>query len=439
MKTPINNNIDQLFNKAKADKQDLDDFEKEAMAGFDMLESKEEVNELKAALDERINNELFYKKENHNPKVYWLAAAGLALIIGLSTLFILNDSNSISKNNGLAITDTKKETLPETGKELKEQASAPLETLSPSEKEPAKDIAEKEKSEQKIVSYNENAKTASGPTSRMVISPANGQAASVIARSENHKEGKKQETNFDGEGIASSADQTVKLDDLAKTIGSKDKESDAFKAIPSSVQQSPNLAESEAIAKDEIALENKNTKGKNDSNQPNADSKKSLNQVASNNIVGGVTKREESVAKEKSKKARAKSNSTIAAAPESDDNKPGAPVTTKSAEEATTATPSHDKREDNNFINCYYTGGEGAIIKDIKEKLVAENLDKKFDVTLYINEKKTVTKVDFTNSNDLTKKQKEDVTKVLKTLNKFNFFVSPTKKGEFTYKVAYRP
>jgi hypothetical protein len=66
-------------------------------------------------------------------------------------------------------------------------------------------------------------------------------------------------------------------------------------------------------------------------------------------------------------------------------------------------------------------------------------LDQKFDVTLYISEKKNVTKVEFINSYALTKKQKEEVTKQLKTLNKFNFFVSPTQKSEFTYKVLYRP
>ena len=64
MKTPTNkDNLDQLFNKAKADKQNLDDFEKEAMAGFDMLNSEKEAIDLKADLDARINKELFYKKE----------------------------------------------------------------------------------------------------------------------------------------------------------------------------------------------------------------------------------------------------------------------------------------------------------------------------------------------------------------------------------------
>jgi len=102
MKTPKNNeNLKQLFNKAKADEQNLDDFEKEAMAGFNMLESENEANNLKTSLDNRINSELFYKKENHNQKVYWLAAAGLALVIGLSALFILNDTNSISKNTDI--------------------------------------------------------------------------------------------------------------------------------------------------------------------------------------------------------------------------------------------------------------------------------------------------------------------------------------------------
>ena len=435
MKTPINNNIDQLFNKAKADDQNLDDFEKEAMAGFDMLASKEEANELKAALDKRINEEVFIKKESHHTKIYWFAAAGLALVIGLSVLFILNDSNSLSKSSDLAVTETQQNALPDTKIELKEEAAAPLEDVV-SEKAPAKEISENQNAEQKDLSDGEKEKTPAetkGPNSRMAATTANEQSAAGIAQS-----GKKQESNKAGEGVGAQYDQTTKLDDLAKTSHSKDKESDAFKSVPSAVQQSPKLSESEASAKDEIALENKNLKGKSDN--ADMDSKKNLNQVATNTPYGGVVNREEKVAKEKSKKARAKqSDANMPSAPESYDYKPGAPVTTKTAEAEETTKAADDKREDNNFINCYYTGGEAAITKDIKEKLVKENLDQKFDVTLYISEKKTVTKVEFINSYDLTKKQKEEVTKQLKTLNKFNFFVSPTQKGEFTYKVLFRP
>jgi len=427
MKTPINNNIDQLFNKAKADDQNLDDFEREAMAGFDMLSSKDEANELKAALDKRINEEVFIKKESHNPKIYWFAAAGLALVIGLSVLFIVNDSKSFSKSSDLAITETQQTALPDSKNELKEKAAAQLEDVV-SEKAPAKEISESQKADQKGLLDEEKTK---GPNSRMATTTAKEQAASGVAQAE-----KKQESNKAGEGIGAQYDQTTKLDALAKTSHSKDKESDAFKSMPSAVQQSPKLAESEAGAKDEVFLESKSAKGKND----DADSKKNLNQVATYTPYGGVVNKEEKVAKEKSKKARAKQyDANVAAAPESIDYKPGAPVTTKAAEAEEITKATDEKREDNNFINCYYTGGEAAITKDIKEKLVKENLDQKFDVTLFINEKKAVTKVEFINSYDLTKKQKEEVTKQLKTLNKFNFFVSPTQKGEFTYKVFYRP
>lgn len=435
MKTPINNNIDQLFNKAKADNQNLDDFEKDAMAGFDTLASKEEANELKAALDKRIYEEVFVKKENHSPKIYWFAAAGLAIVIGLSVLFILNDSNSISKSSDLAVTETHQTALPDTKNELKEEAVAPVESAV-AENAPSKESSENQKSEQNgLLDKEKTIEVTKGPGSRMVNTTSNEQAASGIAQA-----GKKLENNKAGEGINANYDQTKTVDVLAKTSHSKDKESDAFKSVPSAVQQSPKLGESEAYAKDEVALENKNLKGKSDDGESDADSKKNLNQVASNNAYGGVVNREEKVAKEKAKKARAKQyDANVAAAPESNDYKPGAPVTTKTAEAEETTKAADDKREDTNFINCYYTGGEAAIIKDIKEKLVKENLDQKFDVTLYINEKKTVTKVEFINSYDLTKKQKEEVTKQLKTLNKFNFFVSPTKKSEFAYKVLYRP
>ncbi|MEO6302502.1 MAG: hypothetical protein ABIP51_04960, partial [Bacteroidia bacterium] len=66
-------------------------------------------------------------------------------------------------------------------------------------------------------------------------------------------------------------------------------------------------------------------------------------------------------------------------------------------------------------------------------------LDQKFDATIYVNENKVVQKVEFTNAYSLTKTQKEDVSKILKTLDKFNFFMVPTKKGEYPYKVLYRP
>ena len=56
MKTPINNNIDQLFNKAKADDQNLDDFE-------DIVDK---IPDFKNCLNININNSTSFNNNNNN-------------------------------------------------------------------------------------------------------------------------------------------------------------------------------------------------------------------------------------------------------------------------------------------------------------------------------------------------------------------------------------
>lgn len=95
-----------LLDKAKAGGMDAaDDFEKEALEGFDQLESEEEAYELKALLDAKIDRELFSKATGRATPLYWMAAAGLLLVIGLSVFFILQ--NTEKEATKLAITETK--------------------------------------------------------------------------------------------------------------------------------------------------------------------------------------------------------------------------------------------------------------------------------------------------------------------------------------------
>ncbi|MEI8136300.1 MAG: hypothetical protein WCH21_03135 [Bacteroidota bacterium] len=447
MKTPKNNeNLKQLFNKAKADEQNLDDFEKEAMAGFNMLESENEANNLKTSLDNRINSELFYKKENHNQKVYWLAAAGLALVIGLSALFILNDTNSISKNN-LAITDTKTENGQNIGGELKEEPAVAAETIAPYEKATSKDISEKNRLETKGLLDNKNIKGGKeeGKDIFSKISQINSanQEQSGVVNLEREKSSKKEIVTKSGEGVNAIGKKNENLDDLAKSGSAKDKESDVYKFQTTSaapVQSPKSVAEAEKTVNDEIAGSVFNQKNKSEDANLDGDFKKDTKQpdLAKNSGAKNPISRKESRAKEKAKKTKTTQNTLGAAGPSHKENKPGVPSSTSKTEE-TKAIPADDKGEEKDFINCFYPGGASAVIKDIKEKLLAENLNQKFDVTLYINEKKVVDKVKFINSYDLTKKQKEELTKIFKSLNKFDFFMVPTKKNTYPYKVLYRP
>src|SRR5436190_17371454 len=69
-----------------------DDFEREALEGFYMLNNEDEAFEAKKKLDERIDKEVFGKKEKNRKPVYWLAAAALLLIVGFS-VFVLNEND----------------------------------------------------------------------------------------------------------------------------------------------------------------------------------------------------------------------------------------------------------------------------------------------------------------------------------------------------------
>ncbi len=66
--------------------ESLDDFEREALEGFAMLESGTEILNLKAETDRKV-----YEKLQGRPArktVYWFAAAGLVLCIGLAVFFV---------------------------------------------------------------------------------------------------------------------------------------------------------------------------------------------------------------------------------------------------------------------------------------------------------------------------------------------------------------
>lgn len=89
-----------LDQKNDPDAGAMDEFEKEAMEGFDLLDSREEAFELKHRLDQRIQKVFEKAKKKNN--FYWYAAAGLILIIGFSVYFLR--MSPLSKQEELAVT-----------------------------------------------------------------------------------------------------------------------------------------------------------------------------------------------------------------------------------------------------------------------------------------------------------------------------------------------
>jgi hypothetical protein len=91
-------NLDELLDHLHKGGDDLDAFEQEALEGFATLENTQEAQQMKKRLDERMEEKLAEKRKPLF--IYWSAAAGVALIIGL--IFMMNSNKELSPDVGLA-------------------------------------------------------------------------------------------------------------------------------------------------------------------------------------------------------------------------------------------------------------------------------------------------------------------------------------------------
>ncbi len=91
-------NLDELLGHLNKGGDDLDAFEQEALEGFATLESTQEAIEMKQRLDKRMEEKLAEKRKPLF--IYWSAAAGVALIIGL--IFMMNSNKDLKSESGLA-------------------------------------------------------------------------------------------------------------------------------------------------------------------------------------------------------------------------------------------------------------------------------------------------------------------------------------------------
>ena len=419
-----------------------------------MLESEQEAKDLKAALDTRINKELFNKEEKNNPKIYWLAAAGLALVIGLTVLFVSNNNDALSTGSNLAISEPEQKAEEKISTDskvvLKEESVGPIETeINSADEVPAKEIIEKDvPKESNLIESTKGVKTLEdkeGVKSRMIVPASKNETAKDGYFKESEKETKDQTERRDensavvtGSNKNTDNDITLNnLDDLAKNDKAKEKINTDYRFAASTTQAAQNkqTVDAEEI-NDELAV-NESKKGKLDEKNKEADLGQSTKQpVVVVNTNSNASGRENGKTKNSRAKKSANKQSSVAGPGDIAYSTSPKTTTQEISGEVLAAVPA--EAENKPLATCFYTGGEAAITKDVKEKLKAENLDQKFDATLYINEKKAVEKVEFTNAYELTAKQKEDVIKILKSLNKFN--VSSTgKKESFTYKLLYRP
>lgn len=172
MSSPEDKKLKELL--ANKNDQHQDDFEKEALEGFAMLRDEQESLDLKAKLDERMRKEVLSKQQTRSP-FYWIAAAAMLIIMGLSVWFILSDSSEVTSHKDLAITQPKETTDAASNTEksfeakaaelkplvnAKEEASAPpLKSINQFESEPPMAVG---KSEPMAIELESKATASSG-------------------------------------------------------------------------------------------------------------------------------------------------------------------------------------------------------------------------------------------------------------------------------------
>jgi hypothetical protein len=97
-------NSDELLKRLESnDSSGLDDFEKEALEGFDSLENVALAKTLTDSLNKKLDEKYLDKKEGGNKKglMYLSMAAGLVLVVGLSIFFmnIMGDKKEMAMQN----------------------------------------------------------------------------------------------------------------------------------------------------------------------------------------------------------------------------------------------------------------------------------------------------------------------------------------------------
>lgn len=424
--------IEGLFKKRNSE---LDDFEKEALEGFDMLESEQEAVDLKAELDKKIGEQLFSEKRT-GLKVYWYAAAGLFLAIGFSVFFLINNKDIGAGKNVADMKEVSQSVSPEgmvkqpvTAEEKKELERANPATPAEEEekdKEPEKLTTMKKSVKQEISGESEQAPVQSIAAAGKSSGKSDEKPNDLTSLDDKNSDAKFAENkNSNGEKLKVEEDH--KSDKGADNQGSKGKDNDGDTRLSNNGPVVTDQLEKETSKKESKTADRSKTKRKEEAQKPGTsdDMKSTLKSDGAAKSYGytSTTTINNTVAKSPAKDAPAKQQNTDgvpASSPKAADEE----VTLETLNEKNITTPA-----------LFYSGGQTVLLKDLSEKLKAKGVDKKFDAVVFVNSKQKVEKVKFTSTFDLTKDEKNAIEEILKTLNKFN---NSTNKLQ-DYTLLYRP
>ncbi|MBI2721505.1 MAG: hypothetical protein HYX39_04965 [Bacteroidetes bacterium] len=408
---PHHKDLKDLLNSIKnKSSQDLDDFDREAIEGFESLESNQEALDLKNELDTKIHDQLFTPKKK-NEKVYWFAAAGLFMVISLSVFFILNGNSHLQEKDVAQIPE--KIINIEKEKALSAPTSEAVEPVvrkvPDAEKSKSKNIEPSDKDKRvslRALLKPSEAGSGQGEVSSVLQEKADDAEAAAIKESDKPiSKSSSEEVNFSGKLKNTDEKEQNDLNADKQTSSSANGELNEFK------KSENDEFKKESVYKGRLARKKQNASKNKSKNDPSQDPK-TLNPST-------VLNSTDSRAKE---------------------NKEGDGITQPKSAPAQ-SEPGKSKTEYFNSPSntIYFAGGEDALAKEIRVKLIEKKVDKRFDAILIINENKKIEEVTYINPYELSTEEKNKVTEVLKTLTNFNFYIQPNTKGLFEYKVNYRP
>ncbi|MBA3664667.1 MAG: hypothetical protein H0W61_10710 [Bacteroidetes bacterium] len=416
---PHNKDFEKLLKSLESKRTEgLDDFEREALEGFDSLDSKEEALQIKSELDKKIHDQLFTEKKQQ-PKVYWFAAAGLFMVIGLSVFFIIKN-NGVASEKDVAVVQSNipKETLEES------PALAPPEektsTVSTGE------VSETNRSNKSTNLKQLERKDESTVSPRSVLAPVQTSGEKPdnnLASTDKRDDGEldDQVTTATGKSVAKDADREPNLETKFKSAEEQKNESPSKEIDKLAKTETKKSVTDEEGKKSSFRSKNKRKEGA--SSRANEDESKAVVEKAPSNAGPGT-----SGISQNNDVLKNNANST-----------PKTSADTKAAPSYNIPEQQKTETYDSPDNSCYYSGGLTELTTDLRGKLIEKNVNKQFDALLNINEKKEVVKVNYLNVYDLTTVERDKVTEVLKSLKKFNFYIQPNIKGLFEYKLIYKP
>lgn len=396
---------DELFKRLEQnDSSGLDDFEKEALEGFDSLDNVELAKDLNASLHKKIDERYFQKESGGNKRgmTYLSIAAGLVLIVGLSIFFmnIMGDkkemameaapssevvANEVTNPTDLAPTESEPKKETEENKSfgaaggdatVTEALADKAKEITPGTKVPA-DEDRREK--------NQPENTDDGLKSRMVL-----------------KE-KKTDANLDNTKTADSEGENYKKQEVDKL---------AMQGPPSGNV----AASSPAVAEDQKAspVQPVTTKGKLDDNLA-----KNTNAPRNDLVMEKSGKSEGKKSEAPKKKARAKESGEALGNEDAVSAKDEANEQSVSQTSTVGGVATGTKRDESGYFHtveygnhAYYKPQDYIKVEINKSEMLKTNV-KAFKAELTINEKGTVTAVKFLTTFDNCTGCKKELEKIL--------------------------